>query len=312
MTAVASNLRDVVLSVFVPARNAPELLARCLVSLRRTFEAPGVPSGVEFILLDDASDAGITELFLEFRRAVEGPVVIIRMREHQHYSRACAIGMSIARGAQFLLVSHDMVIAPDYVRTLMQVAALEPAIGIVRGTADYVDCFPNHEIKPPMALRNLNHVLAFSELVASYHGLAHEDDPFLTGDAMLIKRSVLDRIGVMDRRYFGYFGDIDYGLRAQRAGLRLVCAKGAWLHHVGAGYYKEQAARTGEELASIHAARMQVVAAAYSAFRDKWDTSLPPEYPGALHIDFASLRRIEGVPDYEPPIALEDAPCELL
>ena len=51
---------------------------------------------------------------------------------------------------------------------------------------------------------------------------------------------LLDKVGTFDPRYFGYFGDIDFGLRVQRGGLKMVCAKGAWLWHEGAGRVQGQ------------------------------------------------------------------------
>jgi GT2 family glycosyltransferase len=192
-----------------------------------------------------------------------------------------------------------MVITPYYLRTLLEVAELEPDFGIVRGTSDYVDCFPQHQVRPPLPIRGITDIFNFSKLVRTYEGLHCDDDDFLTGDAFLVKRVVLDRIGVMDSRYFGYFGDIDFGLRAQRAGFRLGCAKGAWLRHVGAAYYKTEAARSGRAYAEVHAARMAVVQAAYAQFRAKWDPALPEQYPGVQHVEFAALRA-------RPPLTSEN------
>jgi len=175
----------------------------------------------------------------------------------------------------------------------MSVAALDAKIGLVRGTSPYVDCFPEHLIAPPFPLRNFDDVDLFARYVAEYYGLQYVDDRLLTGDSMLITRAALDKVGTFDPRYFGYFGDIDFGLRVQRAGLRMVCAKGAWLFHEGAAAYKDKAAKTQQEYAEVHRARMQVVNEAYRAFRDKWDKRLAPEYVGSVDvIPFESLRNV--------------------
>jgi hypothetical protein len=169
-------------------------------------------------------------------------------------------------------------------------------------------------IHPPLPLRSFEDVIDFSEYVSRHHGLTLVEDHLLTGDSMLIKRSVLDKIGVFDPRYYGYFGDVDFGLRLQRAGFRMVCAKGAWLLHEGAGYYKAEAASTQEDPAIVHANRMEVVQAAYATFRQKWDTALPPQYPGADAIDFARLRRGPSPAggEYQPPVAVQGPLAEFL
>jgi GT2 family glycosyltransferase len=186
-----------------------------------------------------------------------------------------------------------MLLTSEYVRVLLSVAALDAKIGLVRGTSPYVDCFPEHMIVPPFQLRNYDDVDLFARYVADYYGLQYVDDRLLTGDSMLITRAALDKVGTFDPRYFGYFGDIDYGLRVQRAGLRNVCAKGAWLFHEGAGAYKQKAEQTQRDYADVHAARMKVVNDAYHAFRDKWDKRLAPDYMASVDvIPFESLRNV--------------------
>ena len=285
------------LTVMVPFRNTRRQAANCLASLAETFRQLGCLNDVEFIFTDDASDpdADIVGLLTQFRGAISAPVTILRFRERQHYTRACAHGFSRARGERILFLSHDMVLTPDCVQTLLAVAGLDARFGIVRATSPYVDCFPQHQVALPLPPRSLRDLFAFARYVADYYGLQWVEDRLLTGDVMLIQRGVLDKIGVMDSRYFGYFGDIDFGLRAQRAGFLLVCARGAWLLHEGAGYYQDEAARTQQTQQAIHAARMKVVDAAYRVFRDKWDPSLPPAYPGVAGIDFERLRGLPQV-----------------
>jgi hypothetical protein len=41
---------------------------------------------------------------------------------------------------------------------------------------------------------------------------------FLTGCAMLIKRKVFDKIGLLDPIYFAYYEDVDFSFKARKAG----------------------------------------------------------------------------------------------
>ena len=57
----------------------------------------------------------------------------------------------------------------------------------------------------------------------------------IIGCAVLVRRSLIERIGLMDERYFLYFEDIDWSLRALRAGYSCLLARGAVVRHgVGA------------------------------------------------------------------------------
>ena len=304
------------LSVLISFKNSANTAVNVLRTTLRTIQLLGTAS-VEFILIDDKSDPeqNIPQLMAEFRSQLPAGVRATQMlfKEHQHYTRALAYGLSAAKGKNVLFVSHDMLLTPAYVRGLLAVAASDETIGLVRGTSPYVDCFPQHKIVPPFPLRSYEEVDEFAEYVSHYYGLQWVEDRLLTGDSMLIKREVLDKVGVFDPRYFGYFGDIDFGLRLQRAGFKMVCAKGAWLWHEGAAAYKDKAAQTQQHYAAIHAARMKVVDAAYKAFRDKWDTSLPIDYPGTDAIPLESLRRRPPFPsgEYQPPITPDVSICEM-
>jgi cellulose synthase/poly-beta-1,6-N-acetylglucosamine synthase-like glycosyltransferase len=282
------------LSILLAIRNNRTGVTNCLASLQRVIAALALPT--EFILVDDDSDPAqqIPQLLLNFRNQLGATVLtrIVRFTQHQHYTRALAYGLSAAKGEHVLFISHDMIATPDYVRTLLAVGAADETIGLVRGVSQYVDCFPEHIVRPPMPMRSFEDLNTFAEYVARYCGLHYVEDRLLTGDSMLIRRAALDKIGVFDCRYFGYFGDIDFGLRLQRAGLKLVCAKGAWLWHEGAGAYKSDAETQQRDLREVHDQRMQVVNAAYHLFRDKWSTDLPPDYPGVKEIDFARLRQL--------------------
>ncbi|MEA2711356.1 MAG: hypothetical protein QOF78_3957 [Phycisphaerales bacterium] len=310
------------ISVVLSVRNNSQQAANCLSSMARTFAQ--LKTAVEFILIDDNSDAAqnVPQIFEQFRAQIRvgaatpgaGPkVTAMLFKQQQHYTRALAYGFSAARGRQVLFVSHDMLLTADYVRTLMAVAASDDSIGLVRGTSPFVDCFPEHFIIPPLPIRSFEDLDVFARYVADYHGLTWTEDPMLTGDSMLIKREVFDKIGVFDPRYFGYFGDIDFGLRLQRAGFKMVCAKGAWLWHEGQGAYKDQARATETDYQVIHRKRMEVVNAAYQAFRAKWDETMPPNYGGTAKLDFDRLRTASVPPagEFQPAVAPDPAICEI-
>ena len=57
--------------------------------------------------------------------------------------------------------------------------------------------------------------------------------PYVTGTALLVKRAVLEKIGLMDEDYFCYFDDFDWGLKAREAGYRLLLVPEAVVHHKG-------------------------------------------------------------------------------
>jgi GT2 family glycosyltransferase len=54
---------------------------------------------------------------------------------------------------------------------------------------------------------------------------------YVMGSAMFIRKEVVEKVGLFDERYFLYFEDADYSLRARRAGYKLGIEKGALIDH---------------------------------------------------------------------------------
>ncbi len=279
------------LSVILPVRNSRAFATNALISLKVTFEALGSPNDVEFILIDDFSDPqdNIPSLLAEFRSNVKAKARIFRFKQRGFYTYACSLGFSHSRGDMMLFISHDMVCTPRYVHTLVEVANQDAAFGVVRGCSPHVDCFPEHVYYPPFPPRSYEDIANFSEYVASYFGGTIHEDRFLIGDSFLLKRSVIDKIGVMDTNFVHLFGDMDFGLRARRAGFKLVCAKGAWLHHEGSGHTKDQQASGRATPMQLGQTAQKLVADAYGYFRQKWGPTVPERYTAAAEIDFNRL-----------------------
>src|SRR5262245_11601913 len=177
----------------------------------------------EFILVDDASDheEGILDIFRDHRAKASGHhCKIVRSNKHQHYSGVFSIGLTQATRDIIFFISNDMITTPSFFEALLLVSSLSRDFGIVRGTSNYCDSHPEHQVPPPQQVKTYPDVDNFSRSQLSVHGCAFVEDKLLSGDAILVKRSLVEKIGVLDLRFFGYFGDLDYGIRAQVAGFK--------------------------------------------------------------------------------------------
>ena len=282
-------------SVIVPARNGFEQTSICLASL--LFSMTRLNLKCEFILVDDASDEPerIQEVFRNHRASAKGhETKIIRSRKHQHYTRVFSIGLHFATRDVVFFISNDMVITPYFLQALLLVSSLSREFGIIRGTSNYVDSHPEHIVRPQEILKDYRGVENFSQRVFAAQGCTTVEDKILSGDAVLIKRALIERIGILDMRYFGYFGDIDYGMRTHLAGFKLICARGAWLLHEGGGYVKREMQRDAIAVDQAREKRLALVEDAYREFRDKWHIDQPARWEGGIHaggLDFSKLAR---------------------
>ena len=303
--------RRAILSVIIPARNGQAMTSSCLSAAIHSVDALDRPC--EFILIDDASEPAenVLAVFQGARKNVsQHSFKIFRTRRRQHYTGVFSLGLSAATCDQIFFLSNDMIVTPIFISTLLRVSALGHDIGIVRGTSNYADAHPEHTVAPGSRISNYDDVLAFSGEVARQHGSNYTEDKLLSGDAVLIKRALVDTIGVMDLRFFGYFGDVDYGMRAHLAGFKLVCAKGAWLLHHGGGHVRREIALDRERsFEAARARRMELVETAYGEFRGKWGGDLPERYDNVRPLHFfeiADRNRDRVALKYDLPAAFRD------
>jgi len=62
-----------------------------------------------------------------------------------------------------------------------------------------------------------------------------QDTDFVTGCAMLVRREVWQKIGLLNSAYFLYLEDVEFSLRAKKAGFRIFYDPSGWLWHLNAG-----------------------------------------------------------------------------
>ena len=298
------------LSVIVPARNNPVLTRGCISAAVQSLDLLQLRG--QFILIDDASDPGdgLPALFQELRaNAPQHEFVVCRTKKNFHYTGVFSVGLHLSRMEKIFFLSNDMLITPYFFAAVLEVAALDPRFGVVRGTSNYADSHPEHTVVPPNSALRYEDIANFSRQRFETEGIGFAEVELLSGDAVLISRSLVNDIGVLDLRFFGYFGDLDYGMRAHLAGYKIVCAKGAWLWHEGAGHVKAAARAANLDLSVMSKRRMQLVQAAYAEFRGKWDETLSEKYDGETLGYFALAEKNAGRVQlkYElPRAALQD------
>lgn len=272
------------LTFVIPAKNDPNgLTARCMESALQSARAGSIEP--KFILIADQSDeqAALLDRFQRFRAAhPELSVRVARCRKWLHYSGVFSLGLTAAPDGDVFFLSNDMIMPPAFLRAVAGVVRSVEDAGIVRGTSAYTDSHPEHRVAPPAPLNTARDIEQFADAVYREQGARYVVDDVLSGDAVWIRRPLIDAIGVLDTRFFGYFGDVDYGVRAQKAGFKLVCAKGAWLYHLGAGHVRREASASGRPVADLRAQRHRLVNEAGKQFIDKWG------------IDIAAMRGSDG------------------
>ncbi|MGD1152444.1 MAG: glycosyltransferase family 2 protein [Syntrophales bacterium] len=157
-------------------------------------------------------------------KITESSLQVINTQDNLGYARGNNIGIrdALKRGSEYiLLLNDDTVVSPDFLSILLETAEKSTDIGIAGPTIYHFDepqrlWFAGARFDPESCMiKSLETAHIDNEVSSDLI-----DSDYITGCALLIKKAVIEKIGLLDERFFLYWEDVDWGLRAKKAGLR--------------------------------------------------------------------------------------------
>jgi len=217
--------------VSIVAWKGADLTIACLRSIEP--ELQSVP-GTRVIVVDNASPDGAADR-VEQAIAENGWAAWATLIRAPH-NGGFAAGNNIAiramladeRRAEFvLLLNPDTLVRPGAFRILLDFLAARPTAGIAGGRSEDLDAtpqmccfrFPNavNEVLGYLGIGVLDRLL---QRHLTRLGIPEEPRAvdWVSGAFMLVRKAVIDDIGLMDESYFLYFEETDFTRRARLAG----------------------------------------------------------------------------------------------
>lgn len=215
-----------VVSVILNTNRCDDTLA-CLASLRASSWPHHRP-----LVLDNASTDGSVEAIR--RSFPEAEVLGLTANLGYAGNNNVGIEAALLSGADWVFVlNEDTVLAPDCLSRLIAAGERDPRIGIV-GPMVY-----HHD--EPTVIQSAGGQM--SRWWDSFHAgqnvpdagqytVAREVD-WVSGCAILVRRAVIEQIGAIDARYFYFWEETEWCLRARGAGWKVVHVPDARLWHKG-------------------------------------------------------------------------------
>jgi len=200
----------------------------CVRSLQRS----GYPLE-RILVLDNGSRDGSGE---RLERELRGPgLAVLRNPENEGYARGMNVCLrrALDAGADLVFsVNNDTEVDIDCVGRLVAALLADPQAGAA-GPAILFHARPDTVWQAGGRFAYWRAGLAVpakgrpaSELPAGPGRVS-----FLTGCALLVSRRTLETVGLLDPAFYFYAEDVDFGLRVQQAGLRLVFEPRARVWH---------------------------------------------------------------------------------
>ena len=258
------------LSIIIPHRNRKALLEKCLASI----PAAATTLSYEVIVIDNGSKDGSREMiqrhFPDFS--------LLENEKNEGFSRATNQGLQVAQGNYLLCINNDTTLSPNSLKQLVSFMETHPEAGVSGGKIFNPDgsIQPSARAFPRLenALFNRSSFLSqlfpknrFSRryLLSDWNHETVREVDWISGSFFLIRRALLEKIGLFDERFFLYCEDVDYCLRAKEAGYHVFYVPEARMIH--ATRYSE---RTFDTLFHHHQSMHRFYKKHYSRHR-LWD-----------------------------------------
>lgn len=190
------------------------------------------------IIVDNASTDGSYE-FLSTYQNVNHKTVFIRNDSNLGFADGNNVGISKAlelKCEYIILVNNDIVVSKNLVIQLVKVAEYDQAVSMVSPKIFFAPGFEFH--KALYTKSDLGRVIWYAggkidwnNVYTKHIGVdkldqgqfdKQQETDFASGACVLIKAETVKRIGFLDGRYYLYWEDIDYSIRARRSGGKIV------------------------------------------------------------------------------------------
>lgn len=213
------------LSVVIVNYNVKHFLEQCLISVFKASQN----IDVEVFVVDNASVDGSVEMIKRKFHQVK----LIKNKKNVGFSKANNQAIKEAQGKYILLLNPDTIVQEDTFTKCLEFMEKHPDAGglgikMIDGSGEFLPESKRALPTPWVAfykIFGLSKIFPKNKKFGKYH-LTYLDKnqnhvvDVLSGAFMLIRKSVLDEIGLLDEDYFMYGEDVDLSYRIQKAGYK--------------------------------------------------------------------------------------------
>lgn len=226
------------LSVIVVSWNVSKLLIKCLETLKR--DLSGIEA--EVFVVDNASADDSVEMV----RREHAWVTLIANESNLGFAKANNQAMKLAKGEFILLLNPDTEVMAGAIPHLIGFLEKHPQAGIVAPQLINTDGSVQRSCRAfPTFTAMLYELLGLSKLFPNHklfgsykmldfdHDVLREvDQP--EGACLLLRRPVIDQVGILDEGFFMLFEEVDWCYRIKQAGWQIWFDPAAKVvHHYG-------------------------------------------------------------------------------
>jgi len=230
------------LAIVIVNYRTPNLTIDCLASLQTEVEV-----GQHcVVVVDNASGDDSVE---QIQQAITANnwsewVKVLPSPVNGGFSAGNNLGIKAITADAYLLLNSDTIVRPGAIASLIKAMETHPQAGLISPRLEWPDatpqisCFryrsPVSELIASAATGPITQLLNSYDVPIPVSDEAIEPE-WTSFACVLIRREVIDQIGLMDEGYFMYFDDIDYCRMARNAGWKILHWPEARVVHLRGG-----------------------------------------------------------------------------
>ena len=234
------------ISIIIVNWKVRPLLKKCLDSILKYKDN----LNIEIFVIDNDSRDGSPEMIMADYPSIN----MIALSSNQGFAKANNLGIKQAKGKYILLLNPDTEIIKGFFKKVIKYLDKHTDIGILGpkilntdgSIQQSVRRFPTFfsQVLVLLKLKNIlynNKFLAhYLHLNFNYHKTQKVDQ--VMGAAMMIRKSVLDKVGLLDEKFFIWFEEVDYCKRVNDLGSIIkYFSEASIIHHGGSSFNKQLA-----------------------------------------------------------------------
>lgn len=203
-----------------------------ITSIKRT-----ETSSYEIIVVDNASVGNDVEQIV----CMHPDVTVVRSDKNLGFAGGNNLGYRYAKGEHIFFLNNDMVIKAPVLQPMIErladkkYAGVSPCI-VYLYKPDSIQYYGYQD----MTSITLKHTTEAFDSSRREHFMHPKETEVMHGGAMMVRRDVIEDVGLMTEVYFLFYEEFDWSLRIREAGYKLFYEPSSLVYHKGSMTIKPQ------------------------------------------------------------------------
>lgn len=217
------------LAIIIPHYNGKDILYNCIKSLNESV----FKDFTVYVVDNGSTDDSVAHIKKHFP-----DVVIFETGENLGYAGGCNYGYENTKEPFVWFLNNDTEQEPDCLQNMMEFIKSNDEVGAIQ--PKLISCYNKEKFDYSGAcggeIDYLGYPFARGRLFEDIENDTHQYDDskyifWASGTAMLTRRSILEKVGVFDKRFFAHMEEIDLCWRMHRYGWKAAVVPSATLYH---------------------------------------------------------------------------------